>query len=646
MSPRARALYEHADTNATARRHAAGRLWLYNVGIGCLLGTNYLFHVPEEEPRAWLFALPALVSSVVFLTLAPGGLLVVAAHLLRRARLLGWVQGAVWTVFHVLLYTDTRIYNIFRYHFNGQVLNLIYTRGSEDSIHLGWQVWTAVSLGLLGVGSIQAFLWRRALAQAVADQNAPAPPRRLLRPAVVWMAVLVPAIFVEKTIYAQADLARDQQVKVLSRIFPLYPALPVEEVASSLLGRDIDGSPPLILEGVELDYPLTRPEVDPEGPRPNILLLVIDCLRHDMIDHEGPEGIPATPNIDAFAAEGVRRFEDHVSGGNSTRYGLFSMIYGLHGSYWFPMLNEGVSPVLVDTLLDLGYEPGIFSTASQNYPELRATAWSRIPDAVHDDFPSFEAWKRDEESTAALNDWLRERATEEAPFFGFLLLDAPHQTYSYPPDSAPFPGAAEELDYLAMTANEGPDLATLFSVVNRYKNAVHHADRCVGEVLATLDETGLADDTIVIVTGDHGEEFRECGFFGHTSAFTPQQVRVPFLVRGPGIEPGIEERPTSHLDVPATLLELLGADPTARDAWTLGGNFLHPDPERRRVMGGWNELGMWTPDAIVRIRLGTLSFDLEVYDYAWHLQLEDREVLEREAEALSQLAWECNRFLR
>ena len=83
----------------------------------------------------------------------------VLAHFVGRMRLLAISQGAFWTVFQVLLFADTRIYNLFRYHFNGQVLNLVYTRGSEDSIHLGWQVWTAVTLGLLSVGIGQAWIW-------------------------------------------------------------------------------------------------------------------------------------------------------------------------------------------------------------------------------------------------------------------------------------------------------------------------------------------------------------------------------------------------------------------------------------------------------------------------------------------------------
>ena len=67
-----------------------------------------------------------------------------------------------------------------------------------------------------------------------------------------------------------------------------------------------------------------------------------------------------TPNISAFA-EGARVFEDHLSGGNGTRYGLFTMLYGLHGSYWFPVLAQRRAPVLVEAMQAAGYDVRIFS---------------------------------------------------------------------------------------------------------------------------------------------------------------------------------------------------------------------------------------------------------------------------------------------
>ena len=141
------------------------------------------------------------------------------------------------------------------------------------------------------------------------------------------------------------------------------------------------------------------------------------------------------------------------SGGNATRFGVFGMLYGLHGSYWFPFLGARRGPVLIDELATAGYEFGIFGSASMNYPELRATAWAAIPDNVHDQFPGTEPWQRDEEAGAALIEFLEARPVDSAPFFSFLLLDSPHQTYSYPPERAPFQPAPTTMPMDAISSS-------------------------------------------------------------------------------------------------------------------------------------------------------------------------------------------------
>jgi membrane-anchored protein YejM (alkaline phosphatase superfamily) len=621
------------------RRRAVFQLWLANLALGTIVGFNYLAHVPEARGlKVWLFALPALISSVLTLTLVPAGMFALAAHFLRPVGLLGTVQAAFWTLFQILLFADTRIYNIFRYHFNGQVLNLVYTRGSEDSIRLGWQVWTAIVLGLSTLVTLQAFLWKHALRSAEAAESRPR--RTLLRPALVWCGVLLPSVFLEKTIYASAHLSRDREITRLARLFPLYAPMPMEDLANKVLGVPEAAPAPVELAGSSLEYPLEEPRIPPGGPRPNVVVLMIDCWRRDAL---APD---TTPHAWAWAERGCRRFENHVSAGNSTRYGFFALLYGLHGSYWFPFLAERRGPVLIDALRAEGYEFGIFSSASMNFPELRATAWAEIGQDVHDDFGPLEPWRRDELAGEALTRWLVERSGRSEPFFSFLLLDSPHQTYSHPPGETPFTPSAPDLDYLAMTRNEGPPPEVLEAVRNRYKNALHHADAVLGNVLDSLRETGLEDSTWVFVTADHGEEFRECGFYGHTSAFTPQQVEVPFLLRAPGVANGVERRPTSHLDFAPTLLEALGASSTMRPLWCLGENLFSPLTERKRVLGGWNELGVWTKDAILRVPLSPLAFDVEAFDYGWNELEDDLAILQAERGTLEQLGAECNRFLK
>ena len=624
-------------------RQTAFNLWLVNVAAGMLVTGSQLQFVPDGGGfKLWTYALLALVSTVALLSVVPGIMALISVRPLARLGLLPLCHGLMWTLFLVLLFVDKSIYNLFRYHFSSQVWDLFYTRGSEDSVHLGWQVWAAILTGWVLASSVQVVIWGKLLVRAKRDPETL--PHLLLRPGMLWCAVIVSAFFLEKVIYVQADIGRDKDVTELAKLFPLYPRLPVSEWAHEMLGVEVtERAERLQFDSPELAYPLAMPDIGPNGPRPNILILAIDCWRADMLNPTN------TPRLAEYA-KNARVFEDHISTGNATRFGVFGMLYGLYGPYWFPVLREQRSPVLVDTLLDLDYDIEIFSSASANYPELRSTAWSRFPERVHDEYDSEEPWRRDELAAEGCMDWWQWRidSGDERPFFSFILLDAPHQKYSHPPEVAPFQPSAPDLNYLYMSASgQGPSPEERVAIKNRYMNAVLHADEVAASLVQRLADLRLDDNTIVVLTGDHGEEFWETGLFGHTSSFSPPQVRVPLVMRGPGILPGVETSPTSHLDLPATLLELMGADPTQRGLWSLGSNLLESHSvNRQRVTSGYDKLGLWVPDGILEVPLvgDFTSFDIQLYTYDWQHVLGDEETITRYARALRRLAEGCNRF--
>ena len=183
-------------------------------------------------------------------------------------------------------------------------------------------------------------------------------------------------------------------------------------------------------------------------------------------------------------------------------------------------------------------------------------------------------------------------------------------------------------------------------VFNRYRNSVHYADAVAGRMLDALLANGELENTLVVVTGDHGEEFFEHGHFGHTSNFAGTQVRVPLLLMGPGIPVGEEARPTSHLDVSTTILELMGADPAQRGDWTLGENLLSPPAKRNRVVADWHSVGLWVEGAIFCLPMTSYGGQTEVYDMNWKLIEDDGEILKSQAGALLDLALESGRFRR
>jgi arylsulfatase A-like enzyme len=119
--------------------------------------------------------------------------------------------------------------------------------------------------------------------------------------------------------------------------------------------------------------------------------------------------------------------------------------------------------------------------------------------------------------------------------------------------------------------------AAIQHVRDLYDGAVSDFDDTVGDVLARLEARGLLDDTIVIVTSDHGEDLYEPGStVGHGTNFFggDQSTRIPLLIRAPGLSPRRVDAVTRTADVVPTLLELLGL--AARAPASLDGVSLGP----------------------------------------------------------------------
>jgi membrane-anchored protein YejM (alkaline phosphatase superfamily) len=621
-----------------ARRRATLWIWLANVFFGALIGRAYLRDLPAPETmRVALFAHLGLLSTVLTWTLPLGlGLLLLAGSRARN-RSVGNAGALLWTLFQLALYTDTRIYGLFRYHFGSAAWNLMTSPGSDDSFRIGPRIWITALAISLAIFAAHQLAWRRLLASGM-ERLFLAGARGLARPALVCFALLFVAVCVEKSIYAQADLTLDREVRAVSQVFPMYPRVRLKSLLPQAIQSRLADDPRIAvaIEGARLEWPRERPSFRQGAPRPNVLVLVIDSWRRDMLDER------VTPRLWRLAAD-ARRFDDHLSGGNGTRFGVFSLLYGLHGSYWWPVLEARRSPLLVDALLDRGYEGKVFSSASMEFPEFRQTAWSRIPGAVLDDFGDRSPSVRDELAAQSCAGWWRDRDPAR-PFFAFVLLDSAHQPYDFPEGRAPFRPYAQHFDYLEMAGSRDPTLAE--RVKHRYMNALHHADSVAGWLLDELARSGSLENTLVVVTADHGEEFAENGYWGHTGNFTPEQVAVPFLLRGPGVAPGIETRPTAHVDVACTLLELCGADPGGRAGWTNGTNLLDPPAWRERAVAGWDEVGLWTRSGIFRIpRQADSPYCASVCDDSWELLPAQEESFRREAQALARLSRECLRFL-
>ena len=410
-------------------------------------------------------------------------------------------------------------------------------------------------------------------------------------------------MFLAHMVYGVAALKMKRSVLVSSRAIPLFKRASIRSVAKVFGIEEAPRDPldvPIKSDATALAYP-RAPLVVERPARPlNLVWLTVESLRADMLD---PEVMPRTW---AFAQR-AHRFRRHYSGGNGTRVGVFSQFYGVHGSYWFSFLGERRGPVLVDVLLDQGYEVELYTSARFSYPEFDKTVFAKIPRAQMHERTDDLGWKSDRINVDKSLTWLagRDRAR---PFLLFHFFESPHAQYYFPEESVirrPY-----LLDFNYATADIARDIGL---IKNRYINACHHLDSQVGRVLDALEAQGLVDSTIVIVTGDHGEEFMEKGYWGHNSHFSEEQIRVPFVLWIPGTGASVVERLTSHVDVPATLLPHLGVKNPPED-YSLGTSLLAPSGRTFAVVASWSELAYVDPSYKMTFHLGAGNWGGEATD--------------------------------
>jgi hypothetical protein len=377
--------------------------------------------------------------------------------------------------------------------------------------------------------------------------------RRRYRPG-TWLASAWALVFLAtQSWHVWADATYDVRITAQSDLFPFYHPRTAKRLLRTLeLLEPVGPQPARWRELSAAERPLLYPpeamHCTPSAAPPNVLLVVVDAWRADQLNPL------TTPALDVFARDATV-FAHHISASNTTRFGIFSMFYGLTGNDWFPILRTHTPPVLMQEIVAQRYDIVVLASAPLVQPEFDRTVFSGI-EGVRLRTPGEWPHQRDRRITADMIQFLKARTSASAPFFGFLWYNSAH-AFDFPPDEIePFRPSASAINYVTLHRRTDPT-----PYFNRYRNALHFIDGEIARVLAALKASGELDDTLILITGDHGQEFNDTGknYWGHNSNFSPYQVHVPLIARWRNWPTGIVSDMTSHYDLPATLLsEALG----------------------------------------------------------------------------------------
>jgi arylsulfatase A-like enzyme len=330
---------------------------------------------------------------------------------------------------------------------------------------------------------------------------------------------------------------------------------------------DRDGAPIPLPAGMMLGVAdPTVHDLDDYGQARGVVLISIDTLRPD---HVGAYGYsrPTTPRLDALAREGLLA-EDAVSTSSWTLPAHLSLLTsvdpGAHGGVDMEHGFNGRIPTLAETLKRAGF-------AAQAVTSHLYVSSVYGVDRGFDHLDFHQDRKATDVADRALDVLDRHG---DRPFFLFLHFYDPHWHYDPPASTRatferPYAGNVTGL-WQDFSKRERVSAADVQHLLDLYDGEVRYVDDEIGRVLDHLKSRDLDRNTLVVVTSDHGEEFQEHGSWEHQKTLYEEVIRIPLLMRGPGVSPRREPAQVSLLDVaprPHAQGANLLASPGTREAY-------------------------------------------------------------------------------
>lgn len=521
----------------------------FNIIAAMLIGTRYITQSPWPETLlgqfyllvSWVGHFGFLVFALYLLILFPLTFVLPTQRLFRLISVLFATTGLT------VLLIDTQAYQTINLHLTPVVWELLFSDEksaiSADLQHL------FIVLPLI-------FFLQLGLSEWVWKKQRKLTHKHVGRP---LAAVFFVCFIVSHLIYMWSDAYFYNPVTSQRANFPLsYPM-----TAKSFMEKHglLDREEYLKrLEANEKSVDLVRYPLEPltfnrRGNNLNVLLISVNNLR---LDRLSAEQMPSTYEF----AKGNLSFTNHYSSSNDG-YGIFGLFYGLPTSYASSIKAQGSAPIFLDVMQEHGYQFGLFSGNGFSEPLYREVIFREQKLATQLEAEK-DLERSDLHAVAAWAEWLATQA--KAPWFSYIEVT--------------------ELDNIAAkSVSSASDASDKFK--NAYDEALLLADGTLKRIFDIIEAQQLSDNTIVIITSNHGSEFNETktNSWGANSNYSRYQLQVPMVIHWPGKLPAQFDQPTSHLDLSVTLLqELMGVSSNPAD-FSSGRN-LFDESKRRWILAG------------------------------------------------------------
>jgi hypothetical protein len=356
---------------------------------------------------------------------------------------------------------------------------------------------------------------------------------------------------------AEANPLRFQSLdRAWDRVVFAYTPEAQELAAANKALRELD---PLAIanDGPTLSVPRRKVPAQPDS----VLILQAETLSMEIFN----ETLNDLPYLSKFS-EKCLRLKRHFSVGNATHYGIMGLLHGSPVTFFTgprgPREKHRNNPYL-DHFKEQGYKTRLISRSVMSHHRLGhyLPNWTEPFSEPPGDFKVIPP--------------IHEELAKPGPQLVYAFYHATHYPYDHDKEDRfqkYLPEVEYDFDYNRSGLFEWKD-----QIVNRYKNTLLNMDDWYRDILEKVD----LSRTIVIITGDHGEEFFQQGRLGHCSSLNIHQTMTPCFVYIPGVEPADVTFITSHADIMPTIADALGHETKPK---TLGQSLFEPVSFRYAVI--------------------------------------------------------------
>ncbi|MDT8316727.1 MAG: sulfatase-like hydrolase/transferase [bacterium] len=536
-----------------------------------LLLTGYFAQVElPDSSISWIYAitLPSYYYVFVFLSV----------FILMPVYLIPYVRYSYVLIFFLLdfyLVTDAVVTYVYRYHINQTLISMFIFDFKGMGIPKSILAIALIIAIILLIMNLFIFRWSI---------------NKKKRFPLLLIPIFLFLILLNQGIHAGASGFKIESVTRYTPYFPLFYPLTSAKTIKKLKKQFPDLMPEQEHDkngaifnssnrgSGSLQYPLIAPLCKEPEKKYDILFFVLESWRSDMMNKE------VTPNIFKLSKKSYV-FKNHLSGGNATVPGLFSLMYGLHSSYIEEVTAQPslYPPLFMEVLKQNNYETHIYTSSNLTRFSLREMFFN---ERDYKNYAYIEKGARDLDDKEITRIVEKSILTDqgENPLFRFLFLTSSHSDYDYPEKHKIFTPVSEDASF-AFNRQTDPE-----PFLNDYKNSLHYLDSRFGRLLRALEDTNALDHTVIVITSDHAEEFNDnkTGFWGHGSNFTRAQVSVPLVIFFPDNKDNhtVNKR-SGHVDVMPTLLNSLFQCKPPYSDYSSGLNLFDLPESRSLIVGSY-----------------------------------------------------------